>query len=164
MAGKPLQAGSDIIFNPSKEVGKIAKTIIVFIIAIIFLVIAFVIKIAHQKERAQIENCMQTYATIDRKIYSDTGEVKYYVSFVDNGRTIMAQTDYYSSETKSLDLKDEVKIGYFFIRENTAHAVILDDRVVPVSNSDSTIYKFIALIGILLLLVAVAMFAKTMFF
>ena len=141
-----------------------AKTIIVFVIAIIFLLIAFLIKSSHQKESTQIENSKRTIATIDQTIYSDTGEVMYYVSFVDNGRTVTAQTDYYSSKTKSLNPGDQVKIGYFYIQGKTAHAVIFDDRVIPVAASDSSIYKFLTLVGILLLLVAVIMFAKTMFF
>ena len=136
------------------------KTFLVFVIAIIFLVIAFIIKRAHKKEQAQMNNYKQTFATIDRTIYSDTGEVRYYVSFVDDDRTILAQTDYYSSETKSLKAGDEVKIGYFFIRENTAHAVIFDERVIPVSNSIPRVYKFMTAIGLLLILVAVVMFAR----
>lgn len=140
-----------------------AKTIIVFIIAIIFILIAFLIRSAHQKEITQIENSKQTMAIIDQTIYSDTGEVMYYVSFVENSRTIIAQTDYYSSETKSLNPGEQVKIGYFFIRENTAHAVIFDERVIPVSTSDSKFYKVSTIIGILLFLVAAAMFVKAAF-
>lgn len=140
------------------------KTVMVFVIAIIFLLIAFLIRSAHQRENTQIENSKHTIATIDQTIYSDTGEVMYYVSFMENGRTIIAQTDYYSSETKSLNPGDQVKIGYFYIQGKTAHAVIFDDRVIPVSDSDSSIYKFMTIVGILLLLVAAAMFVKTMFF
>ena len=125
---------------------------------------AFAIKTAHKKELAQMENYEQTSATIERTIYSDTGDVRYYVSFVDNGRTIMAQTDYYSSDAKSLDAGDQVKIGYFFIRGSTAHAVIFDDRVIPVSDSDLSISKYMTVIGIVLLLVAIVMFVKLMLY
>lgn len=140
------------------------KAIITFVIAIIILLIAFIIKSAHQKERTQIENSKQTIATIDQTIYSDTGEVMYYISFIENGMTIVAQTDYYTSETKSLNPGDQVKISYFYINEKTVHAVILDDRVIPVSDSDLSVYRFMIIVGILLLLIAATMIAKAMFF
>lgn len=139
------------------------KITILFVIAVVFLLISLIIKKAHQNEILQIENCKQTYATIKQTIYSDTGEAMYEVSFEDKGRTIIAQTDYYSSETKSLNPGDKVKIGYFFIRENIAHAVIFDDRVIPVSDSDLSFCKFNTVIGILLLLVCVVMFVKLIF-
>lgn len=140
------------------------KAIITFVIAIIFLLIAFIIKSAHQKESTQIENSKQTVATVNQTIYSDTGEVMYYISFIENGRSIIAQTDYYSSETKSLNPGEQVKISYFYINEKTVHAIIYDDRVIQVSNSDSSVYKFMIIVGILLLLVAATMFVKTVFF
>lgn len=136
------------------------KTFFVFVIAIIFLVIAFIIKRAHKNESLQMENYKQTYATIDRTIYSETGEVKYYVSFTEKGNKLIAQTDHYTSETKSLDPGDEVKIGYYFTKKGTPRAVILDERVIPVSNSVPGFYKFMTAIGLLLILVAVVMFAK----
>ena len=140
------------------------KTVMIFVIAIIFLLISFLIRLAHQKENTQIENSKQTIATIDRTIYSDTGEVMYYVSFTENGRTIIAQTDHYSSKTKSLDPGDQVKIGYFYIRGKTAHAVIFDERVSPVSDSDPSICRFLTIAGILLLLIAAIMLVKAKFF
>lgn len=140
------------------------KAGMVFMIAIIFLVIAYWIKMAHKRESIRRGKYEQTYATIDRVIFSDTGNAMYYVLFMKNGNRILAQTDYYSSSTKSLNPGDEVKIGYYFTPRGTPRAIIYDDRVIPVSNFVPSFYKFFAAVGILLLLVAIAMFARAVFF
>lgn len=140
------------------------KIVIVFVIAIVLLVVAFRMKGALQSNNSQMDNYKQTFATIDRVIFSDTGNVKYYVTFMENGNKITAQTDHYSSKTKSLNPGDEVTIGYFFAKNGAPRAVILDESVVPVSNAVPSYYKFVAIIGLLLILVAVAMLVKTIFF
>lgn len=139
------------------------KYVMVFVISIFFLAISFIIKLSYKKEKLQIENYKRTSATIDRVIWSDTGNAKYYVSFLDNGNSITAQTDYYSSETKSLNPGDEVKIGYFFIKDKIPRAVIFDERVIPVSNSVPRFYKLLTIIGILLFLTALFMLIKINF-
>lgn len=137
---------------------------IFFVIAIVLLVVAFKMKTALRSDSSRMDNYKQTFATIDRVIFSDTGNAKYYVTFTENGNKITAQTDHYSSETKSFNPGDEVKIGYFFAKNGAPRAVILDERVVPVSNGVPGFYNFIAIIGLLLLVVAVVMFAKAIFF
>lgn len=164
MAGKPLQVGSNYMIDTPKEVAKMVKLIIILVIAIVLLVVAFRMKIALQNDSSQMDNYKQTFAIIERVIFSDTGNAKYYVTFTENGNKITAQTDHYSSNTKSLNPGDEVKIGYFFAKNGAPRAVILDERLTPVSNNVPGYYKFIAAIGILLLLVAVVMFAKMIFF
>lgn len=140
------------------------KLIIILVIAVALLVVAFRMKTALQNDSSKMDNYKQTFATIERVIFSDTGNAKYYVTFSENGNKITAQTDHYSSNTKSLNPGDEVKIGYFFAKNGAPRAVILDERLIPVSNSVPGYYKFIAVIGILLLLVAVAMYIKLIFF
>lgn len=137
------------------------KIIIVFVIAIVLLVVAFRMKFALQNDSLQMDNYKQAFATIDRVIFSDIGNAKYYVTFTENGNKITAQTDHYSSKTKSLNPGDEVKIGYFFAKNGSPRAVILDENVVPVSNAVPGYYKFVAIIGLLLLIVAVALFIRT---
>ncbi len=132
------------------------KIIQTLFIGIILLIIVFKMR-ADSKKTVDYK---QTHATIDRVIYSDTGNVKYYVSFQENGDKITAQTDHYSSETKSLNPGDEVKIGYYFTKNNTPWAVILDDRVIPVSSSISGFCNFLAIVGILFVIIALAMFVR----
>lgn len=141
-----------------------AKTAIVFILALVFLVIAFVMKKGYDDDNAKKEGYKQTYATVEKTLFSDTGNAWYYVSFMEDDKKIVAQTDHYSSETKSLNPGDQVTIGYYYVNENTARAVILDDRVIPVSNSTPKFYKVTAIIGAALFLVAVVMFVKGKFF
>lgn len=139
------------------------KIVVVFVIAVVLLIIAYGLKSTHKNDSLQTDDYKQTFATIDRVIFSDTGNAKYYVSFSENGTKITAQTDHYSSKTRSLDTGDEVKIGYFFTKKGAPRAVILDERVIPVSNASSGFYKLLIIVGALLLLVAVAMFAKSIF-
>lgn len=146
------------------KVNRMIKTSILFVISIIFLVIAYGFKRAHKTDREQIDSYKQTHATIERAIFSDTGNVKYYVSFFEDGNKITAQTDHYTSETKSLNPGDEVKIGYFFTKNGAPRAVILDEHVIPVSNSAPAFYKGCFVIGTVLLLVAVILLVRVMVF
>lgn len=139
------------------------KCVMVLAISIFFFVSAFKVKQIYKKQKLEVENYKQTYATIDRAIFSDKGNVKYYISFFENGNNITAQTDHYTSETKSLNPGDEVKIGYYFTKRGAPRAVILDERVIPVSNSVPAFYKFLTIIGILLFLTALFMFIKINF-
>ena len=83
---------------------------------------------------------------------------------LENGNKITAQTDHYSSETKTLNPGDEVKIGYFFTKNGAPRAVILDEHLTLVSNGVPGFYKFIAIVGLLLLIAAVIMLAKAILF
>lgn len=146
-----------------KEATEMAKAVIVFVIAISMLVIASRIKAAHKNDALKTDNFTQTYATVDRVIFSNTGNAKYYVSFWENGKMVTAQTDHYSSESKSLNPGDKVKIGYFPAKNGAPRAVILDEQAIPVANSASSFYMFLTLVGIVLLLGAAAMFVRAIF-
>lgn len=137
---------------------------IILVIAIVLLVVSFKMKTALQDESSQMDNYKQTFAIIDKVIFSDTGNAKYYVTFIENGNKITAQTDHYSSETKTLNPGDEVKIGYFFTKNGAPRAVILDEHLTLVSNGVPGFYKFIAIVGLLLLIAAVIMLAKAILF
>lgn len=102
--------------------------------------------------------------TIKSAIFNDTGNVWYYVSFSENGNKITAKTDTYTSETKSLNPGDEVEIGYYFTkRGNHPRAVIFDKRVIPCSTSVPGFGKFLNIVGILFLIIALFMFIKINF-
>lgn len=156
MEGSRSQAGFQHSTDQSKEIVRMVKIVQILFIGIVLLVIVFRMR-ADSKKTIDYK---QTYATIDRVIFSDTGNAKYYVSFQENGDKITAQTDHYSSETKSLNPGDEVKIGYYFTKNNTPWAVILDERVIPVSSSISGFCKFLAIVGILFVAIALAMFIR----
>lgn len=153
-----------ICASHAKEVTEMVKTFIVFVIAIVFLVIAFMTRAAFRNEILQMGNYKRTQAIIDRVVFSDTGNAKYYVSFEEDGNVILAETNHYSSEIKSLNPGDEVKIGYYFIKRGTPRAVIYDERLIPVSNSVPWFYRFMTIVGILLLFAAAAMSVRLTFF
>lgn len=137
------------------------KTVIIYIISLIFLTLAFMVRRSYKNDLLEMENYKRTYAVIDRVIFSDTGNAKYYVSFEENGRAITAQTDHYSSETKSLDPGDRVEIGYFFTRAGTPRAVIFDERLIPVSTSVPGFYKALAVMGVLFFVIASVLLVKS---
>ncbi len=134
------------------------KSAVVFVIAVVMLVISCGMKVSLKNEKKKMANYKQTRATIDRVIFSDTGNAKYVVSFFENGNRITAQTDHYSSKAKSLNPGYEVRIGYYFTKKGLPWAVILDERVIPVSNHVSGYARLFAVIGVLLLLFAAVMF------
>lgn len=125
----------------------------IIIIAMIFILSAVLIKRSYIKEKKEIKNYKRTRAKIERTIYSDTGNAKYDVSFVADGKALTAQTHHYSFKTKSLNPGEEVEIGYFFTKRGVPRAVIFDERVVPVSSSLPSAYKLFFIIGIVLLIV-----------
>lgn len=145
-----------------KNVGgvRLTKVIIVFVLSIILFVIAVKLKSSLKKDDLKKENYKTTLAIIDRVIYSETGNVRYYVSFLDNGNIVTAQTNYYSSATKSLNTGDEVNIGYYFVKGKIPRAVIYDERVTPCSNSLSGLYKLLNVAGVLLLIIALFMLIR----
>ena len=106
----------------------------------------------------------KTLGTIKRTNFTDTGNVWYYVSFLQNENEITAKTNRYTSETKSLNPGDEVEIGYYFTkRGNHPRAVIFDKRVIPCSTSVPGFGEFLNIVGILLLIIALFMFIKINF-
>ena len=125
----------------------------IIIIAMIFIFGAILIKRSQIREKKEINKYKRTRAKIERTIYSDTGNAKYYVSFVDDGKVFMAQTNHYSSKTKSLNPGDEVEIGYLFTKRDVPRAVIFDERIIPVSLSVPRTYKLFFIIGIALLII-----------
>lgn len=130
----------------------------IFLMSIIFFVIAFMGKRNLKKSECEERDYQCTIATIDRVIFSDTGNVKYYVVFEENGHTIMAQTEHYSSKTPSLHPHEKVKIKCFFTKNKVPRAIIIDERVKSVSCNIPKIFDFCILIGILLFLTALFVF------
>ena len=131
------------------------RKLLLLISAAIFLAAGILIKRSLAKEKKQEKNLKEAEATIDRVIFSDGGNVKYYVRFLMDGKEILAQTVRYTSDAKSLNPRDRVTIGYYFTQNGTPRARILDDGVIPCADSVSNfswilfvISGFLGLIGI----------------
>lgn len=139
------------------------KCVIIFAISFIFFLISAKFRKLEKDEKLEKQTYKKALATIDKVIYSETGNVKYYVSFSENGEKIVAQTDHYSAETKSLNPGDKVNIGYYFTKQKSPRAVIYDERLIPCSNSVHGFCKLLNIVGILLLIIALFMLIKINF-
>lgn len=135
------------------------KIIMIFVISIIFFVIAAVAKpsVKTYEEKSAV-------ATIKNKIYSESANVKYYVEFFENGKKVTAQTGYYSSSAKSLDPDEKVEIRYYYTEKNIPVVRIHDERVIPCAEVASNFYKYVNAIGVVLLIVAVISLVKKLLF
>ena len=113
-----------------------------------------------KKGEEQKASCIRTNGVIDRVIFSDTGNVKYYVRFTDAaGERHLAQTDHYTSDTKSLNPGDEVAVGYHFTPHGVSRAVIFDERVISCADTASVrnFPKICLALGIVLCAIALGM-------
>ena len=135
-----------------------AKVALLFILGAIFLIIALLGAV-----RSESKEYTRTEAVIERVIFSDTGNVKYYVSFVNNGVEILAQTDHYSSETKSLNPGDKVEIGYYLTKNGKFRAVVLDDGLEPVSSRVGWLFKLMLVCGCAMVSIAIVLFVRSWF-
>lgn len=137
---------------------------IVFVISLIFFFGSSKFKKTFKEDELEKEKYKKTFGTIKSAIFTDIGNVWYYVSFMESGSEITAKTDCYTSDTKSLNPGDEVKIGYYFTkRGNQPRAVIFDERVIPCSTAVPRFCKFLNIVGLLLLIIALLMFIKINF-
>ena len=135
-----------------------AKVALLFILGAIFLIIALLGAV-----RSESKEYTRTEAVIERVIFSDTGNVNYYVSFVNNGVEILAQTDHYSSETKSLNPGDKVEIGYYLTKNGKFRAVVLDDGLEPVSSRVGWLFKLMLVCGCAMVSIAIVLFVRSWF-
>lgn len=136
------------------------KGIIVLCISIFFFALAAKMRSSLKQDAIKRKQYNKTLATIVQVIYSESGNVRYDVSFWDKKAKVLAQTDYYSSSTKSLNPGDEVEIGYYYIDGKIPRAVIYDNRIVPCANSVSKFYIFLAILGAVLFITALLMMIR----
>lgn len=131
------------------------KIIIIFVIALIFIVVATMLK---PSSKTIVVN--KTTGIIDKVVYSETGNVMYYVSFYNNHSKIIAHSDYYSSSTKSLSPGEIVEIGIVNIRKDKFNVLIYDDRITPCASSAKTYSRISYIFGIAMLLLDVILLVK----
>lgn len=136
------------------------KGIIVLCISFVFLFSAAKMRSSLKRDIIKRKQYDKASGTVVQAVYSETGNVRYDVSFWDNGVQVLAQTDYYSSSTKSLNPGDEVEIGYYYIDGKIPRAVIYDDRIIPCADSVPGFCMFLTIIGAVLLVTALIMIVK----
>lgn len=131
------------------------KIIAILILAVVFIILAWIIGQTDDDKYDMIE----ASATIDRVVYSDTGNAMYYVTFLENGKTITGQSIYYSSSTKALNGGDDVAINYFYTKGGNVRVIILDNTLKPCMNSLKSLSRVLLYISVILFIVAGYLFA-----
>lgn len=107
-------------------------------------------------------NKIDTYpstGTIQKVIYTDSGNAYYYVAFSANGTAHTGQSITYSSKTKTLNDGDTVQIRYYFTKSGRARVIIEDSTLIPCEASFSSFGKALKVISIVLVVVALILLA-----
>lgn len=125
---------------------------------ILLLVLAIVLWIAGNSMTKPNSNEKDTYpatGTIQKVIYTDSGNAYYYVVFNANGTTYTGQSITYSSKTKTLNDGDVVQIQYYFTKSGRARVIIDDNRLIPCEASLGSYGKVFKIASVVLLVVAI---------
>lgn len=125
---------------------------------ILLLVLAIVLWIVGNSMTKPDSNKKETYpatGTIQKVIYTDSGNAYYYVVFNANGKTHTGQSITYSSKTKTLNDGDVVKIQYYFTKSGRARVIIDDNRLIPCEASLGSYGKAFKIISFVMFVVAV---------
>lgn len=134
------------------------KYIIFLILGLILLLISF---LTRESDTSNIIN-QKAVGTIEKIIYSDSGNVRYYVKFSANGLDIQGQSIHYYSTNRKYHEGDTVNISYHYSKNGKAIVEVEDDELIPCKNSLSKFSKGSLVIGIILIVVFVILFVKTL--
>ncbi len=102
-------------------------------------------------------------ATIDNVIFSDTGNVKFYVSFYENGELKTGQSVYYSDTQGRYHEGDSVNIRYYLTKGGFYRVQIQDPDLVLCSESSPAFKKVLLFIGIGLSVLGAVLMIKSFF-
>lgn len=102
------------------------------------------------------------YATgIIERISHVDGEIHYYITFVENGKTLIGKSITYPPSTKRLRVGDIVEINYFETKARWPCVIILDDDLKPCENSLKLLPKVFKWISLGFFVLAVIFFFKS---
>lgn len=133
------------------------RYIVLLVLGLVLITGSFLINHKKPKVRKQIT------ATIDDVIFSDAGNVRFYVSFEEDGQLKTGQTEYYADTGRKYNAGDSLKASYVVTKGGINRVYIEDPQVVPVSVSASK-FRFVLLaVGILLSVVAGILLIHSMF-
>ena len=103
---------------------------------------------------------IRTTGVIEKTIYSDTGNVMYYVNTDVNGETIRVQSPYYSSKTKSLPEGKDVVVDYIVLSKGVSSVEILNEDIILCKDDMAEELRVLAGFGILVLVVIIIFMVK----
>jgi len=127
--------------------------------AIVFWLSAWVKKGTREIEN---ESKIKTTAIISDVAIVDGGDAMYYVTFLENGKPITAQSIYYSFCTPTLKIGEEVEIAYYYAKGGRAYAMILNQNLVPCLSSTKNFCRCLTAMGIVFLVLAGYLFVKNL--
>lgn len=132
---------------------------------IVFLVlslIAYAFRLLFKNlDKDQFKDKIETVGMITKIIDSEYGNIKYYVSFLDNeGKQMKGESIYYSSTKGKYDEGDLVKFKYSIIREWYAQVSVVDNELIPCRNSYKEYSRNMLISTIVFLIISAIFFVK----
>lgn len=100
---------------------------------------------------------------IERKVFKDHGNVRFYVMCTINGQQVLKKTVTYLKGTEDLHEGDKVQVAYHY-RKNGELGVlveVLDNNVVQVNASKDKTMRGIIAVAVVFVLIAVALLVKS---
>ena len=140
--------------------GKIMKYIILLILGIISIVISLITR----KTDVQTIQMKSAFGTITNIIYSDAGNVRYYINIkTDDGQLLEAQSIYYSKTNRKYHEEDIVPVNYYITKNNDVRCEVNDQELVPCKDSFKSVSKITLIVGIVLIALFVVFVVKNFF-
>ena len=96
---------------------------------------------------------LRTTGIIEKVIYGDTGNVRYYVSVNLNGTNTIVKSNFYSSKTKSLPEGKNVVVDYMISTKGVQSVEIINEDIVPCKSDLAGELRILALFGIMVIVV-----------
>ena len=103
---------------------------------------------------------IRTAGVIDKVIYGETGNVRYYVNTEVNGKDISVKSPYYSSKTKSLPEGKEVLVDYIVSSKGVESVEIINEDIILCKDDLGGELRMLAGFGILVLVVIIIFMVK----
>lgn len=133
-----------------------------YIILLILGIIAIVISFATKNSNNTTPQMTQGYGTITKVIYSDTGNVRYYINIdAGNGEVLESQSIYYSKTNRKYHVDDTVPVNYYYTKNNKVRCEVNDIELIPVNESFNLVSKVTLIAGIVLIALFVVLTIKS---
>lgn len=135
-----------------------------YLILLFLGIIAIAISFATKNLNSNVPQMTQGYGTITKVIYSDVGNVRYYINIdVGNGQFLESQSIYYSKTNRKYHVDDTVSVNYYFIKNNKVRCEVNDSELVPVKDSFATVSKVTLFAGIILIALFLVFTIKSLY-
>lgn len=112
-------------------------------------------------DKDDFKDYKEVNGVITKIIQSDYGNITYYVSFLsDDGNQMEGESIYYSSTKGKYKINDLVLIKYSIGRKGDVMVAILDDDLIPCSNSVKIATRNLLIAKVVFLIIAAVFFVK----